>query len=59
MPPYVIFHDKTLAAMAVHRPLTPEAMLKISGVGESKLERYGEVFLRVIDWPEDLPADAD
>ncbi len=48
VPPYVIFHDKTLAAMAVHRPMTSEAMLKIGGVGESKLERYGEAFLGVI-----------
>jgi ATP-dependent DNA helicase RecQ len=45
VPPYVIFHDKTLAAMAVHRPLTAESFLQLSGVGEAKLEKYGEVFM--------------
>jgi ATP-dependent DNA helicase RecQ len=49
VPPYVIFHDKTLAAMAVHRPATRAAMLRISGVGEAKLERYGKAFLEVIN----------
>lgn len=48
VPPYVIFHDKTLAAMAVHRPLSPESFLKLSGVGEAKLERYGEIFMAEI-----------
>ncbi len=48
VPPYVIFHDRTLAAMAAHRPLTPETMLQISGVGESKLARYGDAFLALI-----------
>jgi ATP-dependent DNA helicase RecQ len=48
VPPYVIFHDKTLAAMAVHRPATREALLRINGVGEAKLERYGEAFLAEI-----------
>ncbi len=49
VPPYVIFHDKTLAAMAVHRPTDRHALLQISGVGEAKLERYGEAFLAVIN----------
>jgi len=49
VPPYVIFHDKTLAAMAAHRPTDRQAFLQISGVGESKLERYGEAFLAVIN----------
>ena len=48
MPPYVIFHDKTLAAMVVHRPESAEALLQLSGVGEAKLERFGEAFLGVI-----------
>jgi ATP-dependent DNA helicase RecQ len=48
VPPYVVFHDKTLAAMALHRPMSREAMLRIAGVGESKLERYGDEFLAVI-----------
>ncbi len=48
VPPYVIFHDRTLAAMALHRPATPEALLRINGVGQAKLDRYGEVFLAEI-----------
>ena len=48
VPPYVIFHDKALAAMAVHRPTSDEAFLAIGGVGESKLGRYGEAFMGVI-----------
>ncbi|HPF35908.1 MAG TPA: DNA helicase RecQ [Candidatus Krumholzibacteria bacterium] len=48
VPPYVVFHDKTLAAMALHRPVTAEQFLRLSGVGETKLERYGEAFLAVL-----------
>jgi len=45
VPPYVIFHDKTLAAMALHRPTDEAAFLQISGVGQAKLDRYGERFM--------------
>lgn len=48
VPPYVIFHDKTLAAMVMHRPVNEQGFLQISGVGQAKLERYGEKFLAVI-----------
>ncbi len=48
VPPYVIFHDKTLAAMAMHRPLDEHAFLQISGVGQAKLDRYGEQFIAAI-----------
>jgi len=48
VPPYVIFHDRTLAAMATHRPATLDAFRQLDGVGEKKLERYGEVFLAVV-----------
>jgi ATP-dependent DNA helicase RecQ len=48
IPPYVIFHDSTLAAMALHRPANREDLLQLSGVGETKLQRYGETFLAVI-----------
>ncbi len=48
VPPYVIFHDATLREMLEQRPLTPSEMLNISGVGDSKLERFGEEFLEVI-----------
>ncbi|MFN8423591.1 MAG: DNA helicase RecQ [Anaerolineae bacterium] len=48
VPPYVIFHDKTLLAMAARRPTTTAALAGISGVGDAKLARYGEAFLDVI-----------
>jgi len=48
VPPYVIFHDRTLAAMALHRPTDDEAFLRLSGVGQAKLERYGAVFMELV-----------
>ncbi|MEN8177013.1 MAG: DNA helicase RecQ [Pseudomonadota bacterium] len=45
VPPYVIFHDATLSEMARSRPDSLQAMAYISGVGESKLARYGQQFL--------------
>ena len=48
VPPYVIFHDSTLKELVRLRPLTLPAMLDVHGVGEAKLERYGEAFLEVI-----------
>jgi ATP-dependent DNA helicase RecQ len=48
LPPYVIFHDKTLKEMAILKPKSPRAMLQVTGVGEVKLERYGDRFLAVI-----------
>jgi ATP-dependent DNA helicase RecQ len=48
LPPYVIFHDTTLAAIARARPATADALAGISGVGQAKLERYGADVLRVV-----------
>jgi ATP-dependent DNA helicase RecQ len=48
VPAYVIFTDKTLREMCARRPLSEEAMLQISGVGESKLKTYGKSFMKVI-----------
>ena len=48
LPPYIIFHDSTLMEMAKSKPQTPADMLTISGVGESKLARYGDEFLAVL-----------
>jgi ATP-dependent DNA helicase RecQ len=48
VPPYVVFPDTTLIAMASERPGNEAEMLAISGVGQAKLERYGEAFLGVI-----------
>jgi ATP-dependent DNA helicase RecQ len=48
LPPYVIFHDATLREMVSARPADRAALLKVSGVGQAKLERYGERFLEVL-----------
>ena len=48
VPPYVIFHDSTLAEMARARPRALDQMAGITGVGAAKLERYGAEFLSVI-----------
>jgi ATP-dependent DNA helicase RecQ len=49
VPAYVIFHDATLLAMLREHPQTLSALGAVSGVGERKLERYGEAFLGVLD----------
>ena len=54
VPPYVIFHDSTLIEMAEQRPLRLHEMLSITGVGEVKLDRYGDAFLEVIRQHENL-----
>ena len=45
VPPYVIFSDRTLVEMAAYYPQSEEALLRINGVGQVKLERYGAAFL--------------
>ncbi|MEX6505101.1 DNA helicase RecQ [Jiella sp. M17.18] len=48
VPPYVIFHDKTLIELAAARPASRAEMANVPGVGEAKLDRYGPAFLSVI-----------
>ena len=48
VPPYVIFHDRTLLDIASGRPTTPAALAKTGGVGQGKLDRYGEAVLKVV-----------
>ncbi|MCG8597328.1 MAG: DNA helicase RecQ [Kiloniellales bacterium] len=52
VPPYVIFHDSTLAEMARTRPSRLAQLSGITGIGQAKLERYGEDFLAVINAQE-------
>jgi ATP-dependent DNA helicase RecQ len=47
VPPYVIFHDKTLLDIAAARPTSLASLAKTGGVGQGKLERYGEAVLAV------------
>src|SRR5579871_5741088 len=49
VPPYVIFHDRTLLEMAEHRPERLEDMRKLHGVGEQKLAKFGHTFLEAVD----------
>ena len=48
VPAFVVFHDGTLETIAALRPGTREALRGVSGVGEKKLERYGEALLEVV-----------
>jgi ATP-dependent DNA helicase RecQ len=48
VPPYVVFADSTLREMAVRLPKTRHELLQVKGVGEAKLEKYGERFLAVL-----------
>lgn len=63
LPPYVIFQDPSLEAMATTYPVTVEELAVIPGVGKGKAQRYGEAFAKVIkahveeyeiERPEDL-----
>ncbi len=63
LPPYVIFQDPSLEAMATTYPITMEELQNITGVGAGKAKRYGEEFIKVIrrhvedneiERPEDL-----
>jgi ATP-dependent DNA helicase RecQ len=48
MPPYVVFHDRTLAEIAHRRPGSSGALATIPGVGPAKLERYGDAVLAIL-----------
>lgn len=48
VPPYIIFHDSSLAEIHAKKPRTLQEFEAISGVGQSKLQRYGKVFIQVI-----------
>ncbi|MDD3275573.1 MAG: DNA helicase RecQ [Kiritimatiellales bacterium] len=49
VPPFVIFSDSTLREMATYFPDTPEQMAGITGVGDAKLEKYGDNFMTMIE----------
>ncbi len=48
VPPYVVFSDATLVDMASKLPTTKDTMLDVSGVGQTKLTRYGDAFMQLI-----------
>jgi len=49
VPPYVIFHDSTLLEILNRKPESLTEMSQIAGVGQAKLERYGDAFLEVLE----------
>jgi len=49
VPPFVVFHDKTLTEMVAQQPKNREEFLQISGVGEQKARQFGEAFLKAIE----------
>jgi ATP-dependent DNA helicase RecQ len=53
VPPFVIFHDKTLTEMATLKPSSRGEFLQINGVGEQKAAKFGDVFLNAINESED------
>jgi len=48
VPPYVIFHDATLKEMLDVMPMSGSELLTLTGVGDSKLEKYGADFIEII-----------
>jgi ATP-dependent DNA helicase RecQ len=48
VPPYVVYHDAVLRAMAVERPASLGDMGQIPGIGEKKLAAYGSAFMKCI-----------
>jgi ATP-dependent DNA helicase RecQ len=56
MPPYVIFHDSTLRGIAEARPASLLELARVQGVGEAKLNRYGEAMLAVVAGHEETAA---
>ncbi|MCA9775988.1 MAG: DNA helicase RecQ [Candidatus Eremiobacteraeota bacterium] len=48
LPPYMIFHDSTLREMVELRPVSLREFSHLNGVGKTKLERYGDQFLEVL-----------
>ncbi len=49
VPGYVVFHDRTLEAIAAARPRDREALLEVKGIGPAKLANYGDVILKMIE----------
>ena len=48
VPPYVVFSDATLRALVMDRPTTRVEMLRVKGVGQAKLDSFGDIFLEAL-----------
>ena len=49
VPPYVIFHDRTLAEIAAAKPISRAALARLNGVGEAKLAHYGAAVMEIVE----------
>lgn len=49
MPPFVVFHDRTLKELIAHLPRSREEMQQIHGIGQQKMNRFGDRFLKLIE----------
>lgn len=58
VPPYVVFNDRTLAALAERRPRSRGELLAVEGIGPAKLDNYGEDLLRLVDGTADPAGSA-
>jgi len=56
VPAYVVFADRTLAELAARKPRTAAGLLEVRGVGQAKLDKYGERFLTVIRGADETEA---
>ena len=56
VPPYVVFTDRTLAEFAARKPRTAASLLEVRGVGQAKLDKYGERFLAAIKGADETEA---
>ena len=56
VPAYVVFSDRTLAELAARKPRTTSGFLEVRGVGQAKLDKYGERFLSAIRRADDTEA---
>jgi ATP-dependent DNA helicase RecQ len=59
VPPYVVFHDRTLLELAQRRPASPAELAEIGGIGAAKLERYGAALLTVLQDGSSLQCTTD
>ncbi|WP_062349940.1 DNA helicase RecQ [Bacillus kwashiorkori] len=48
IPPFIVFSDQTLREMCIVKPKTPAELLQVKGVGQRKLDQYGDAFLALI-----------
>jgi ATP-dependent DNA helicase RecQ len=56
VPAYVVFTDRTLAELAARKPRTKSALLEVRGVGQAKVDKYGDRFLAAIQGADETEA---